>query len=43
MFNIIVKLESQNIQELRENISERIRKIKNIISTITLIDSNNNL
>ena len=43
MFNIIVKLESQNIQELRENISERIRKNKNIISTITLIDSNNNL
>lgn len=43
MFNIIVKLESQNIQELRENSSERVRKIKNIISTITLMDNNNNL
>ena len=43
MFKIIVKLESQNIQELRENSSERVRKIKNIISTITLMDNNNNL
>lgn len=40
-YNIIVKLESPNLQELRDNISEDIRKIKSIISTITLLDSGN--
>lgn len=39
-FDVVAKLESPNMQELRENISEDIRKIKNIISTITLMDIN---
>lgn len=41
VFEIVAKLESSNLQELRDNISEDIRKIKNIISTITLLDSGN--
>ena len=40
-FDIIAKLESPNLQELEDNISEDIRKTKNIISTITLLDSAN--
>jgi DNA-binding Lrp family transcriptional regulator len=39
VYDVIVKLYSPNIQELRENITEDIRKIKNVISTITLLDS----
>ena len=40
-FDIIAKLESQNLQELEDNISEDIRKTKNIISVIKLLDSGN--
>ena len=37
-FDIIIKLESPNLQEIRDNIVKDIRKIKNIISTVTLMD-----
>ena len=40
-FDIIAKLESPNLQELEDNISEDIRKTKNIISVIKLLDSGN--
>ena len=36
-FDIVAMLETPNAGELRGNISENIRKIKNIISTITLV------
>jgi len=38
-FDVVTKLESSNLQELRDSISEDIRKIKNIISTVTLMNS----
>ena len=38
VFDIIVKLESPNLQELRENISDDIRKLKNVITTLTLMN-----
>jgi DNA-binding Lrp family transcriptional regulator len=38
VFDIVVKLESPNPQEIRDNIVEDIRKIKSILSTVTLID-----
>lgn len=37
-YDIIAKLESPNTQELKDNIGEDIRKIKKIISTITLMN-----
>jgi len=37
-YDIIAKLESPNSQELRENITEDIRKLKNVISTVTLMN-----
>jgi DNA-binding Lrp family transcriptional regulator len=40
-FDIIVKLESPNLQELKDNVSEDIRKIKKIISTVTLLHIDN--
>lgn len=36
-FDIVVRVETPNASELQENISQDIRKIKNIISTLTLI------
>ncbi len=38
IFDIVVKLESPNLQELRENISDDIRKLKNVITTLTLMN-----
>ena len=38
VFDIVVKLESPNLQELRENISDDIRKLKNVITTLTLMN-----
>ena len=38
VFDIVVKLESPNLQELRENISDDIRKLKNVNATLTLMD-----
>ena len=40
-FDIIAKLESPNLQELKDNVSEDIRKIKKIISTVTLLHNDN--
>lgn len=37
-FDIVVKLESPNLQEIRDNVVEDIRKIKSILTTVTLID-----
>ena len=37
-FDIIAKLESPNLQELKENVVEDIRKLKNVISTLTLMN-----
>ena len=37
-FDVVAKLESPDIQELRANISNDIRKIKNVISTMTLMN-----
>ncbi len=39
VFDIVVKLESPNLQELRENISDDIRKLKNVITTLTLMNT----
>ena len=36
-FDIIVKLESPNPQEIRDGIVKDIRKIRNIITTVTLM------
>ena len=36
-FDLVVKLESPNLQEIRDNIVKDIRKIKNIITTVTLM------
>ncbi len=37
-FDLVVKLESPNLQEIRDNIVKDIRKIKNIITTLTLMN-----
>lgn len=36
-FDLVAMVETPNVSELKGNISENIRKIKNIISTLTLI------
>ena len=36
-FDLVVKLESPNPQEIRDNIVKDIRKIRNIITTVTLM------
>ena len=36
-FDLVVKLESPNLQEIRDNIVKDIRKIRNIITTVTLM------
>ena len=36
-FDLVVKLESPNLQEIRDNIVKDIRKIKNIVTTVTLM------
>lgn len=40
-YDVIVKLETHSLQELKINIFNDIRRIKNIISTTTLMDSTN--
>ena len=39
VYDVVVKLESPNPQELRENITEDIRKLKNVITTLTLVNT----
>lgn len=40
-YDIIAKLETPNIHELKENVSSDIRKIPKIVSTVTLMDAEN--
>ncbi len=37
-FDLVVKIESPNLQEIGDNIVKDIRKIKNIITTLTLMN-----
>jgi DNA-binding Lrp family transcriptional regulator len=37
-FDLVVKLESPSLQEIGDNIVKDIRKIKNIITTLTLMN-----
>jgi len=38
IFDVVAKLESPNMKELRGNIANNIRNIKNVISTMTLMN-----
>lgn len=38
-FDIVAKLESPNLQDLRDNVTDDIRRIKKVISTITLLNN----
>ena len=40
-YDIVAKLQNSNIHTLKENITSDIRKIPKIISTLTLMDSEN--
>ena len=37
-FDLVVKLESPNLQEILDNIIKDIRKMKNIVSSVTLMN-----
>jgi len=36
-FDIIVKVEALSLEELREKVSKQVRKLDNVVSTMTLI------
>ena len=37
-FDLVVKLESPNLQEILDNVIKDIRKIRNIVSSVTLMN-----